>query len=115
MHRQTIQLLNPLFTPIQKSSAKIGTENKSKCHCSWQCVVPGEYGNKSEKKDKQSVNEMLKAQVPMQRFATPEEIADSVIFLSSDRAKFITGITFTIDGGQTTVYMALDDLFFFEG
>ena len=45
---------------------------------------------------------MLKAQVPMQRFATPEEIADSVIFLSSDRAKFITGITFTIDGGQTT-------------
>ena len=53
------------------------------------------------KEDKRLVNEMLKVQVPMQRFATPEEIADSVIFLSSDRAKFITGTTLTIDGGQT--------------
>ena len=65
-------------------------------------LFPGGVWEQKRKKDKQRVDEMLKAQVPMQRFATPEEIADSVIFLSSDRAKFITGATFTIDGGQTT-------------
>jgi NAD(P)-dependent dehydrogenase (short-subunit alcohol dehydrogenase family) len=39
--------------------------------------------------------------VPMNRFATPNEIADSAVFLCSDRASFITGSTLVIDGGQT--------------
>ena len=37
----------------------------------------------------------------MNRFATPEEIADSVLFLCSNRASFITGATMVVDGGQT--------------
>ncbi len=64
-------------------------------------LFPGSVWDQKRKKDERLVDEMLKVQVPMQRFATPEEIADSVIFLSSDRAKFITGTTLTIDGGQT--------------
>jgi len=39
--------------------------------------------------------------VPMNRFATPQEIADSAVFLCSDRANFITGVTLVVDGGQT--------------
>ena len=38
----------------------------------------------------------------MNRFATTKEIADSVVFLCSDKASFITGATIVIDGGQTT-------------
>ena len=64
-------------------------------------LFPGGVWDQKRKKDERLVDEMLKVEVPMQRFATPEEIADSVIFLSSDRAKFITGTTLTIDGGQT--------------
>ncbi len=45
---------------------------------------------------------MIKSTVPMNRFGTPKEIADSVVFLCSDRASFITGSTLVIDGGQTT-------------
>jgi len=33
------------------------------------------------------------------RFTTPEEVADLIVFLASDRAGNITGADFTIDGG----------------
>ena len=47
------------------------------------------------------VEEMLQNRVPMQRFGTPEEIADATAFLCSQRASFITGSVLRVDGGQT--------------
>lgn len=44
--------------------------------------------------------ERFKASVPMNRYATAEEIADLMLFLASDRASFITGAYYRIDGGQ---------------
>ncbi len=38
--------------------------------------------------------------IPAARMGKPEEIADLVVFLASDRAAFITGATMTINGGQ---------------
>jgi 3-oxoacyl-[acyl-carrier protein] reductase len=38
---------------------------------------------------------------PLGRLATPEDVADAVLFLLSDQAGFITGQTLTIDGGIT--------------
>jgi len=38
---------------------------------------------------------------PMQRFATPEEIAPSVVYLASDASSFMTGSVLVIDGGYT--------------
>ena len=52
-------------------------------------------------KDKKRVDEIIKSTVPMKRFSTLQEIANSVVFLCSDRASFITGATLVIDGGQT--------------
>jgi acetoacetyl-CoA reductase len=43
------------------------------------------------------------SQIPVGRMGKPEEIADLVAFLSSDKAGFITGAVMTINGGQ---YMA---------
>ena len=48
--------------------------------------------------------EMLKevnARIPMGRHADPEEIAALFAFLASSEAKYITGTTVTIDGGET--------------
>ena len=38
---------------------------------------------------------------PMGRIAQPEDIAKACLFLSSDAAAYITGITLPVDGGST--------------
>lgn len=46
------------------------------------------------------VKEAGKAQIPLGRFATPEEIANAVVFLASDNAAYITGQVLQVDGGM---------------
>ena len=43
--------------------------------------------------------ERLRKKSVMNRLGSPEEIADAVSFLSSDRASFITGQILSVDGG----------------
>ncbi|MGB5312848.1 MAG: SDR family oxidoreductase [Polyangiales bacterium] len=38
---------------------------------------------------------------PLRRFGKPSEIADAVVFLASERARYITGQTLFVDGGYT--------------
>ncbi len=38
--------------------------------------------------------------VPMGRVGEPEEVAECVLFLSSDAASFVTAMAFSVDGGQ---------------
>ncbi|MBK7906898.1 MAG: 3-oxoacyl-[acyl-carrier-protein] reductase [Gemmatimonadetes bacterium] len=42
----------------------------------------------------------LSAQIPLERFGTPEDIAGLVAFLASDRAAYITGQVIACDGGM---------------
>lgn len=44
---------------------------------------------------------MTVAKYPIGRLGTPEEIATVALFLASDEAAFVTGSTFTADGGMT--------------
>ena len=43
----------------------------------------------------------LVAGVPLKRAGTPEEIADAIVFLGSDKASFITGQIINVNGGRT--------------
>ena len=45
---------------------------------------------------------MIEETVPMGRFGSPEEAADAVLFLASDRSSFITGIDLLVDGGTVS-------------
>ena len=45
--------------------------------------------------------EQIAEQIPLGRFAEPEEIARAVVFLASPRAAYITGQTLVVDGGLT--------------
>src|SRR6266404_1273981 len=39
--------------------------------------------------------------VPLKRVGAPEEIAQTIVFLSSDKASFVTGASFLVDGGKS--------------
>src|SRR3989441_7763205 len=39
--------------------------------------------------------------VPLKRVGAPEEVAQTIVFLSSDKASFITGASFLVDGGKS--------------
>ena len=41
------------------------------------------------------------AAVPMKRGATPEEIAEAIVFVASDKASYITGQIIRVNGGKT--------------
>jgi len=42
----------------------------------------------------------VKEKIPMGRFATVEEIAESILYLASDRSSFMTGHALVLDGGE---------------
>jgi 3-oxoacyl-[acyl-carrier protein] reductase len=43
--------------------------------------------------------EIIKKEIPLKRFAEPQEIAESIAFLVSERNSYITGQTLIVDGG----------------
>ena len=57
----------------------------------------------SDKMEAEGQGELLKAMletfVPMKREGRPEEIANTVLFLCSDAASYITGQSISVDGG----------------
>ena len=61
-------------------------------------VVLTELGRKAWEGPK---GEALKAQIPTGRFALPEEIAATVLFLASDSADMVNGADILVDGGYT--------------
>lgn len=61
-------------------------------------VVMTELGKKAWSGDK---GRAMLEKIPLQRFATPEDVAAAALFLASDGAAMITGQTLVVDGGYT--------------
>lgn len=54
------------------------------------CILEGAHAKK----------EYLK-KIPLKMYASPEDVSDAIVFLSSDRSKMITGHNLVVDGGWT--------------
>jgi NAD(P)-dependent dehydrogenase (short-subunit alcohol dehydrogenase family) len=44
---------------------------------------------------------IVRAMQPLQRLGSPRDVAEAVLYLSSDRAAQVTGIVLPVDGGTT--------------
>ena len=64
-------------------------------------MFPGSTWEKKIAEDPEKVDAMLKNEVPLQCFGNIEDVANTIVFLASERAKFVNGANWLIDGGQT--------------
>ena len=67
-------------------------------------LFPGGGWDKRQKSDPDAIAAMVAREIPMGRFGTVEEVADVVAFLASPRARWITGSTISVDGGQSRAF-----------
>ena len=58
-------------------------------------VAPGVIATERNREDA----ERLAPEVPLGRAGTPEEVASAVAFLVSDEARYVTGVSYLVDGG----------------
>lgn len=95
-------------TVLMKNLARMAKFAKS--GITFNSVAPGaimipETGWEAEKKrDEAKFAEYVDVNFPMGRLGTPEEVANVVTFLCSERASLVNGASVTVDGGESHVF-----------
>ncbi len=64
------------------------------------CVAPGFIDTDMTKSLSEDQIKSLTSQIPAQRLGTPADVASSVVFLASEGAGYITGVTLSVNGGM---------------
>lgn len=68
------------------------------------CVAPGFIATKMSAKaldnDQQRKQKVL-SRTPMGKLGLPEDVAEAIVYLSSDAAKYVTGVILPVDGGNS--------------
>ncbi len=66
-------------------------------------VCPGFIETRMTEDTMRRRGEAILAQIPVKRMGRPEEIAEMVVWLCSDRASYVTGAAYNVDGGWMAV------------
>jgi glucose 1-dehydrogenase len=99
----------PRYVPYATSKAGIEMMTKTmalelaKKNIRANVVAPGAIDtdmNKVLRENKEEYHRVLQ-QIPIDRLGSPEEVANAVEFLASDKSSYITGTTIYVDGGMT--------------
>lgn len=93
---------------INYCGAKAGIVGMTKClarelasrNITVNAVAPGYIDTDMTAVLPEKVKETVLSQVPLGRMGRPEDVAETVAFLASDRAGYITGQTILVDGGM---------------
>ena len=72
------------------------------------CVSPGFIQSKMTDNIVESIKAVLTSRIPMSKLGTGEDVSNTVAFISSDAASYITGETIHVNGGM---YMAWQNYF----
>jgi 3-oxoacyl-[acyl-carrier protein] reductase len=90
-----------LLSLSKNLSKKIAPHVRVNTICPGNIFFEGGTWEKKLNNNSEAVLKSIQDNVPLNRFGTPEEIADAALFLCSPRSSFITGSVLIIDGGQT--------------
>ena len=63
-------------------------------------VAPGFIDTEMTQAMTEAAREATLAQIPLKRMGQPRDIAETVAFLASDKASYITGQIISVDGGM---------------
>jgi len=67
------------------------------------CIAPGYIATDMTGQMDDKAKDLLISQIPLGRIGSPDDIAATAQFLASDEAGYITGQTFTVDGGMVMI------------
>jgi NAD(P)-dependent dehydrogenase (short-subunit alcohol dehydrogenase family) len=71
----------------------------AEAHIRVNAVCPGYINTRMTEETMRRRGDAILAQVPFHRMGTPEEIAEMVVWLCSDRASYVSGAAYNVDGG----------------
>ena len=93
------------------SSAKAGLIAMTKCFAqefasrgiTANCIAPGFIETAMTKAMTEEARKAITDKIPVKRYGTPQDVANSVLFLASEMADYITGETISVNGGLAMI------------
>ena len=67
-------------------------------------MIPDTGWEEEKENNSKDFNEMLDEEFPLGRMGTPEEVANIITFICSEKSSLMTGATITVDGGESNSF-----------